>query len=170
MVGYEILLVCFSTQLLNLVSIDSKELISRIGGDEIMEDVMIRISVLWIFFAVANAVHYALYVFEPGVLQKAVSEETTLAAKRSLARLYVGEAFTSWLIPLTMAFLSVTLGDLANRYLNMVLGGLFTVLGIVHIAVCPMVHISKKPAVHQVLIVGSTIVVTALIFWYAWTW
>ena len=131
-----------------------------------MEDVMIRISVLWIFFAVAMAAHYAMLVFEPDVLQKTGADASAGAG----ARLAIGEAFVNWLIPLTMAFLSVTLGGLANRYLNMVLGGLFTLLGIIHIAVCPIVHISKKPAVHQLLIVGSTIVVTALIFWSAWNW
>jgi len=52
----------------------------------------------------------------------------------------------------------------------MVLGGLFTLLGIIHIAVCPIVHISNKPSVHQLLICISTVVVTALIFWYAWSW
>ena len=130
-----------------------------------MEDVMIRISVLWIFFAVANSAHYVMYVFEPGTLQKILSEEMILRT-----RLAISEAFTSFLIPLTMAFLSVTLGDLANRNLNMVLSGLFTLWGIIHIAVCPIIHISKKPSVHQLLICISTIVATALIFWYAWTW
>jgi len=131
-----------------------------------MEDVMIRISVLWIFGAVAMSAHYAMLVFEPGVLQKILSGEMTLRP-RVLA---IVEAFGNWLIPLTMAFLSVTLGDLANRNLNMVLGGLFTLLSIIHIAVCPMVHISNKPSVHQLLICISTVVVTALIFWYAWNW
>jgi hypothetical protein len=132
-----------------------------------MEDVMIRISILWIFLAVANSIHYLLMlVFEPSILQKSLSEETTSATKR----LAIAEVFGSWLIPLTMAFLSVTLGDLANRDLNIVLGGFYVLLSIIHIATCPMVHISNKPSVHQLLIVGSTIVVTALIFWYAWTW
>jgi hypothetical protein len=132
-----------------------------------MIDAMIRISVLWIFLAVANSIHYLLMlVFEPSILQKPLSEETTSATKR----LAIAEAFGSWLVPLTMAFLSVTLGDLANRDLNMVLGGFYTLLSIIHIARCPMVHISNKPAVYQLLIVGSTIVVTALIFWYAWSW
>jgi len=134
-----------------------------------MEDVMIRISALWIFVAVANSVHYALSFFEPGALQKILSGETTSATK-SVRAMLIGEAFTSWLIPLTMAFLSVTLGDLANRNLNMVLGGLYTLLGIIHITVCPIIHISKKPSVHQLLICISTVVVTALIFWYAWNW
>ena len=127
-----------------------------------MEDVMMRISVLWIFYAVAMSAHYVMLVFEPDVLQKTGAGAGT--------RLAIGEAFTNWLIPLTMAFLSVTLGDLANRYLNMVLSGLFTLLGIIHIVVCPIVHISKKPSVHQLLICISTVVVTALIFWYAWNW
>jgi hypothetical protein len=59
---------------------------------------------------------------------------------------------------------------LANHDLNMVLGVLFTLLGMVHMAICPIVHISNKPSVHQLLICTSTIVVTALIFWYAWNW
>jgi hypothetical protein len=130
-----------------------------------MEDVVIRISMLWIFFAVANSAHYAMYVFEPGALQKVLSGEMTLSARGAIA-----EAFASWLIPLTVAFLSVTLEDFANRNLNMVLSGLYTLLGIVHIAICPLVHISKKPAVHQLLLSISIVVVTALIFWYAWNW
>jgi len=131
-----------------------------------MEDVMIRISALWIFLAVANSAHYVMLFFEPDVLQKTLPEEMNSATKR----LAIVEAFSSWLIPLAMAFLSVTLGDLANRYLNMVLGGLYTLLSIIHIAVCPIIHISNKPSVHQLLICISTVVVTALIFWYAWNW
>ena len=130
-----------------------------------MEDVMIRISVLWIFVAVVNSVHYALSYFEPDALQKMLSGETTMPPA-----LAIGETLASWLIPLTMAFLSVTLGDLANRDLNMVLGGFYILLSIIHIARCPMVHISNKPSVHQLLICISTVLVTALIFWYAWTW
>jgi len=134
-----------------------------------MEDVMIRISVLWIFFAVAYSVHYALSFFEPGALQKILSGENTTATKL-VHMMLIGETCIGWLIPLTMAFLSVTLGDFANRNLNMVLGGLYALLSILHVAKCPIVHVSNKPSVHQLLIMASTVVVTALIFWYAWTW
>jgi hypothetical protein len=127
-----------------------------------MEDVMIRISVLWIFAAVAMSAHYVMLFFEPDVLQK--------TGAGASARLAIVEAFANWLIPLTMAFLSVTLGGLANRYLNMVLGGLYIPLSIFHIVKCPIVHISNRPSVHQLLICISTVVVTALIFWYAWNW
>jgi hypothetical protein len=135
-----------------------------------MEDVMIRISVLWIFLTVANAAHYAMYIgFEPGAIQKLACLHTPEEMVKN-ARIAISEALTSWLIPLTMAFLSVTLGDATNSILNMVLGGFFTVYGIFHIAKCPVVHISKKPSVNQLLISISLIVVTALIFRYAWSW
>src|SRR5512136_2947556 len=126
-----------------------------------MEDVMIRISVLWIFAAVAMLVHYIQLIYEPDVLQKMLSEEMTPATKRANARLGIIETFANWLIPLTMAFLSVTLGYWANRYLNMIMGGLFLLLSIFHLVKCPILHITNKPSVHQLLICISTIVVTA---------
>jgi hypothetical protein len=72
-----------------------------------------------------------------------------------------------WLIPLVMAFLSVTLRDTADRWVNMILGGIFTVLNIGHL-IMAISHFGL--AVHQILIVGSTVVATALIFWYALRW
>jgi len=135
-----------------------------------MEDVMIRISVLWIFSAVASSAHYAMIFAEPSLIQKMLSEETTPSKEMTLStKGAIMEALVSWLIPLSMAFLSVTLGDLIH-ILNMVLGGLYALWGIIHLAVCPIIHISKKPAIHQVLICISQIVVTALILLYAWNW
>jgi hypothetical protein len=127
-----------------------------------VEDVMIRISVLWIFTAITMTAHYVLLFFEPDVLK-----ETTAGANKYLP---IGEAFVNWLIPMTMAFLSVTLESLTNRNLNMVLGGLYILLSIFHVAKCPIIHVSNKPSVHQLLVGISTVVVTALIFWHAWTW
>jgi len=126
-----------------------------------LDDWKIRIAVLWIYGAVAMSAHYAMLFFESDEFLKALRE-------RVIPRTELMEVFTNWLIPLTMAFLSVTLGDLANRRLNMVLGGLFAVLAIIHIAICPIVHISDHPSVHQLLISVSTVVATALVFWIAW--
>lgn len=109
--------------------------------------------------------HYALYVFEPGSLQKVISGEMALSPE-----LAMGETLTNWLIPLTMAFLSSTLRKVTVRRLNLVLGGIFTILGIFHLVTCPIVHIYTNPSIHQSLISISTIVVTALIFWYAYKW
>jgi|SRR4030042_1891974 hypothetical protein len=104
-----------------------------------MEDVMIRISVLWIFAAVAMVVHYAMLFFEPDVLQKMLSEEVTLATKRANARLAIVEAFADWLIPLTMAFLSVTLGGFGKS---------LSKYGFRRIVYCPK-HIPRSKVPHS---------------------
>ena len=44
-----------------------------------------RISVLWIFFAVAMAAHYALYAFEPGALEDVMSGEMALQPELAMA-------------------------------------------------------------------------------------
>jgi hypothetical protein len=70
-----------------------------------------------------------------------------------------------FLVPLVMAFLSVTLKDVANRRVNLVLGVIFTIINILHIFGCPIAG-----SAHQILIILSTIVVSLLIVWYAWKW
>jgi hypothetical protein len=70
-------------------------------------------------------------------------------------------------MPLMMAFLSVTLKDSAKRKTNMIMGAVFTVLNIFRLTE----HLTTAPpTAHQLLIIGSTVVATALIVWYAWQW
>jgi len=59
----------------------------------------------------------------------------------------------------------MTLKDSANRWVNFVLGIIFTLLNIGHL----IEHLAE-PSVQQILILGSTVVATALIAWYAWKW
>lgn len=120
-----------------------------------------RIAVLWIWMTVAISAHSLLYLFAPGAIEEILSGE-----------MYFGEGMLLfdalfWLIPLVMAFLSVTLRDAAVRWLNVILGGIFTILNIGH-----LINAIKYfgPSVHQILIVGSTVVATILIFIYAVKW
>jgi hypothetical protein len=64
-----------------------------------------------------------------------------------------------------MAFLSVTLKDSANRLVNIILGAIFTILNIFHL----VEHIAN-PSLHQIMIIGSTVIVTLLVFIYALKW
>lgn len=116
-----------------------------------------KISVLWIFMAVAMSAHSVLAFMEPGAMEE-------LAAMQMGAGMFLFMALF-WLIPLIMAFLSLTLKDLAGRRANVVLGIVFTILNVWHLAE----HLAQ-PSVQQMLIIGSTVVVTALIVWYARTW
>ena len=119
----------------------------------------IRIAVLWIFMAVAMSAHGVLSVFEPGVIEQITSGEMQIGAGMFV--------FMSlfWLVPLIMAFFSVTLKDVANRWANIILGIAFTVLNVFHLTE----HLAH-PSVHQSLVIGSTVVVAFLIFWYALKW
>ena len=78
------------------------------------------------------------------------------------------------LVPLWLAFVSVTMKDSANRWVNFVVAVVFTVLGIWHFCICG-VPLSKgspfaAPIPHHIPLVGSTAVATLLIAWYAWRW
>ena len=117
----------------------------------------IRISVLWIFMAVAMVAHSVLAFMEPGAMEQI--EEMPISAGMFLFMALF------WWVPLVMAVLSVTLKDLANRWTNIILGIVFTALNIFHL----IEHLAD-PSAHQILIIGSTVVVTALIFWHALKW
>jgi len=126
-----------------------------------MENVKIRIAVLWILMAVFMSAHSIVSFSEPGVIDQIISEEIFEGMDPEQA-LFMMSLF--WLIPLWMAFVSVILKNSINRWVNIILGIVFTILSIWHITqpCCEMAH--------QKLIVGSTIVVSALIVWLAYRW
>ena len=128
----------------------------------------IKITVLWLFMAVAYSAHMALSIFEPGVIELITDGKLQLSEGE-----FIFSAFFAWLIPLTMAFLSVTLKDSANRWANIILGIILTAVNIFHLLfeqlTQPSFHMAQ-PSVHQLLLNISTVVVTALIVWYAWRW
>jgi hypothetical protein len=117
----------------------------------------VRISVLWIFMAVALSAESALFLMRPG----AVEEIEAMAMGPEI--LFFMSLF--WWIPLVMAFLSVTLKDVANRRINLIVGAILTVVNIAHF----IEHLAQ-PSAHTILLVGSTVAVTALVVWYAWKW
>jgi len=117
----------------------------------------IRISVLWIFMAVAMSAHAVLSFMEREAVEQIWEMEMGPGMMLFMA--------IFWWVPLVMAVLSVTLKDSANRWANMILGIIFTVLNIVHLTE----HLAQ-PSAHLILLIASTVVVTGLIVWYAFRW
>jgi len=117
----------------------------------------IRISLLWVFMAVAMSAHSVL-----AFMEREVVEQMWEMGMGPGMMLFMA---IFWWVPLVMAVLSVTLKDLANRWTNMILGIVFTALNIFHL----IEHLTD-PSAHQILIIASTVVVTALIFWHALRW
>ena len=127
-----------------------------------------RISVLWLTMAVAMSAHMALSIFEPGVIKL-----ITIGDMRMTEGEFIFSAIYAWLIPLTMAFLSVTLKDSTNRSANIILGIVLTVGNISHLLfeqlAQPSIHMAQ-PSVHQLLLNCSTVAATSLVVWYSWKW
>ena len=127
-----------------------------------------RIAVLWILSAVAMSAHMILISFDPVAMKKAYEwAPTARSGEWAFLALF-------WLVPLWLGFLAVTLKDLANRWVNFAMAVLCTILNIWHFFVCgvPLVKGGPydNPTPHHVLLVGSALVATLLIAWYAWKW
>jgi len=105
------------------------------------------------------AAHSMFAAMVPGGLEEVISEVQAMG----LGMLVFMSLF--WLIPMWLAFLSMTLKDSSNRWVNFILGIIFTLLSIWHF----IGHLAE-PSTEQILIIGSTIVAAALIVWYAWKW
>jgi len=67
------------------------------------------------------------------------------------------------LVPLVMAFLSLTLNDKANRWANIIVGIIFTAFQLV-----ALIETLAQPSAYAVLMEVSKVIVPALIVWYAW--
>ena len=121
-----------------------------------MEDWKIKISVLWMYVTFAAVITSLLYLMEPGVLEGIMAGEV-LGMQISHEVLLI--AAVERLGPMIMAFLTLTLPDSANRWANIILGIVYTILSIASMA-------GYSP--QMMLMWGSAAVATILIVWYAW--
>jgi len=119
-----------------------------------------RIAILWVFMAVAMSTHSIMGFMEPGRIEDIMTGEIEGMALTTGRLIFM---ILFWLIPLWMAFVTMTLKGKSNRWVNFVLGIVFTLLNIWHF----IEHLASPV---QMLIVGSTVAVAVLIAWYAWKW
>lgn len=114
----------------------------------------IRVSLLWLFMAVAMSAHSVLAFMEPGAIEE-IGEMAMGPGMMLFMALF-------WWVPLAIAVLTFILRNSANRWTNIVLGIIFTILNIYHL----VEHVAD-PSAHQILIIASTVVATALVVWFA---
>ena len=122
----------------------------------------IRLSVLWLFLELYVVAGEMLMLLEPGVIEGIIAGE--IEGMRIGPELLLLFSIL-FLIPLVMAFLSLTLKDSTNRWANIILGivyiglDLFDFIG--HLA---------EPSAYMILVGIIAVVVPALIVWYAYKW
>jgi hypothetical protein len=128
-----------------------------------LEDWKIKISVLWLFYTIAFVTILSLGALEPSVLEHFLSTGEIGGIKITPELLFVFAILI--LVPLIMAFLSLTLKDAANRWANIIVGIVYTALQIVSLAEAIAV---PTPYAYAILLELTKVVVPALVVWYAW--
>ena len=126
-----------------------------------MEDWKIKISMLWLFYAVAFLVVLTLGLAEPGALEQLMAGE--IGGMKITPELMLGLAILI-LMPLIMAFLSLTCPkDSRNRWANIIVGLFYTGLQLF-----ALVGTLAQPSAWAILMEVAKVVAPALIVWYAW--
>ena len=122
-----------------------------------MEDWKIKIAVLWIVYESAAIAAFIVEQFIPGFMEEA---QAIVTPELLLVMAIV------WLIAPVMAFLSLTLKDLVNRWVNIIVGIVFAGLALI-----PVIdYLARQSAYYAGRILTGIVqfVITALIVWYAW--
>jgi hypothetical protein len=116
--------------------------------------------VLWLFAAVAFLAHQILVLMEPGIIAQLMAGQ---AEGQKIGPELILLFAISMLVPLVMAFLSLTLKDSMNRWANIIVGAVFAALWSFG-AVGAVLSAYWGGA----LMTLSAVVASALIVWYAW--
>lgn len=127
-----------------------------------MEDIKIKLSVLWLFGEITLLTFLVLELLEPGVIQGIIAGDMKGLLLGSETLLFY--AF-SLLIPLAMAFLSLTLKNSVNCWANIVIGTFFAGLYLSDLAA----HL-LNPAAHAILMGSAAVAAQVMIVRYAWKW
>lgn len=81
-----------------------------------MEDWKIKITVLWLFAAVAFLAHQILVLMEPGIIAQLMAGE---AEGQKIGPELILSFAILMLVPMVMAFLSLTMKDSINRWVTL---------------------------------------------------
>jgi len=125
-----------------------------------LEDWKIKISVLWLFASIAFLAHQIIVLMEPGIIAQLMAGE---AEGQKISPGMILFFAILMLVPMMMAFLSLTLKDSLNRWLNIIVGGVFAVLWFIS-----TIEAIQSAYWGGALMTLSAVVASALIVWYAW--
>ena len=130
--------------------------------EDVEINVKIKLSLLWLLGEVTLLTFLVLEYMEQGVMKEIIAGNMRgLTLGQGTLLFYA----VSLLIPLFMAFLSLTLKDSANRWANIILGIVFGGLYLSDL----IAHL-VNPQAHAILMGSAAVVAQVLIVWYAWKW
>ncbi len=127
-----------------------------------LEDWKIKVAVLWLIYAAVGLGAGFYMLWEQGIIEQLIAGEIS-GAKITSEMMILNAVML--LVPLVMAFLSVSLKDSMNRWANIIVG-IFSIglLLMFSIAESP----ARTPAAYAMLLMLSMLAAAVLIVWYAW--
>jgi hypothetical protein len=128
----------------------------------VLEDWRIKVSVLWLFYAVALTAYMTLAGLQPGVL-KDFLEKGTLEGVQVTPELMLLFAIMI-LAPLTMAVVALTLRDSVSRWANIIVGIVFVIIQVVALGGT----IAESSSAWMILMEIAKLIAPILIVWYAY--
>ena len=125
-----------------------------------MEDVKIKLSALWVAVALCELNQGIWGLHMPGSIEEIIAGEVTGIP---ITQEWLLGVVILMIIPSVMVFLSLILKPKANRWVNIILGIVYTGF---------MLFTMLLPEVwaHYIFLGIAEAVFTALIVWYAWKW
>ncbi len=123
-----------------------------------MEDVKIKLSVLWVARMLTGIQGDVIRLMDPGVLEDIINGTTTVPMTSEL----LAAMGALMLLPILMVFLSLQLKYKPNRWLNIIIALLFIVIDGIGFIV-------PRPLYENVMGIGY-VLFCALIVWFAWKW
>jgi hypothetical protein len=123
-------------------------------------DWKMKISVLWLFAALAFLSYVILELMEPGVIAQVTAGKIEFYTISSAMLLFFA---IMMLVPLVMAFLSLTLKGSVNCWANIIVGAVWVVWSFVGVVLAV-----QKLSAGRTLVALAVLVASALIVWYAW--
>jgi len=125
-------------------------------------ELKLKISILWIVSSLIGLSSGLLSFMEPGMITDLMDGEV---AGMQITNEFLLVFAVMVLITVFMPFLTITLKDRMNRWINIILGIFFTAFSIIDLKD----YITKQSG-YAILLTIAGMVTTALIVWYAYKW
>jgi len=123
-------------------------------------ELRVRLSVLWLFNIIAELAMLVLAFAYPGTIEQIMKESVVYGPVEWFVSVIV------ILIPLVMAVLTLTLKHSINRWLNIILGIVITIIYFGNF----LELTTSMPAAHILIVNIAAFIAPALIVWYSWKW
>jgi len=129
-----------------------------------LTDAKTKFAVFWLFIAVTMSANTMLYLIVPGVIDEIRAGK--IVGMQTGAQLILGMAIVYYWIPLVMAILSLSLKDIANRAVNIIIGAFYAVFILFELTM----NVTTVAYPYAILMDASVFAVATLITWNAYKW